>query len=235
MVQKDIGWSDDVGSLNFDSQVIPDNDYYQNLSYSVQSSKTFDQLRSPVSSLLHTSGLKNFADLGIKSTSVVGVGSTSTLIRIQDYINDLRVDTINNFDFAYDLGNDDLSTSIEFQNKRLTEYTLSKSNEVLIIDDIKNQFSNIQGEPTLFLDFFKVDPGVSYREFSIVTSNLNSTDIQATKLILLSNGITSVLLQRNELEDEQDIGTFTIVKNELGETHIRFIPKPNAFDYDYNL
>ena len=25
------------------------------------------------------------------------------------------------------------------------------------------------------------------------------------------------------------------LKNELGETHIRFIPKPNAFDYDYNL
>ena len=68
MVKKDIGWSDDIGSLNLDTQVTPDNNYYQNMSYTVQSTRTFDQLRSPVSSLLHTSGLKNFANTGITST-----------------------------------------------------------------------------------------------------------------------------------------------------------------------
>ena len=30
---QDMGWSSDVGFLNSDHQVLPDNDYYQNLSY----------------------------------------------------------------------------------------------------------------------------------------------------------------------------------------------------------
>ena len=64
-VKKDIGWTDDIGKLNLDNQVLPDNDYYQNLSYTVKSSQEYSTLRSPVNGLLHTAGLKNFADTGI--------------------------------------------------------------------------------------------------------------------------------------------------------------------------
>jgi hypothetical protein len=38
---KDIGWSDDIGKLNEDYQVIENNDYYQNLSYSIKSPITY--------------------------------------------------------------------------------------------------------------------------------------------------------------------------------------------------
>ena len=38
-VKKDIGWTNDTGKLNLDNQVLPDNDYYQNLSYTVKSSQ----------------------------------------------------------------------------------------------------------------------------------------------------------------------------------------------------
>ena len=43
-LRKDTGWSDDIGKLNLDYQVLPDNDYYQNLSYTIKSSQTFDKL-----------------------------------------------------------------------------------------------------------------------------------------------------------------------------------------------
>ena len=33
---KDIGWSDEIGKLSEDFQVLEDNDYYQNLSYSIR-------------------------------------------------------------------------------------------------------------------------------------------------------------------------------------------------------
>ena len=36
--RQEYGWLDDIGKLNEDYQVIPDNDYYQNLSYTVKSS-----------------------------------------------------------------------------------------------------------------------------------------------------------------------------------------------------
>ena len=42
--RQDYGWSDNIGKLNEDFQVIPNNDYYQNLSYSVKSSITWDNL-----------------------------------------------------------------------------------------------------------------------------------------------------------------------------------------------
>ena len=96
--KKRIGWDDNVGRLSFDDQVIPDNDYYQNLSYTIKSPIEWRELRTPVNSLVHTAGLKNFADIGISSTATVGIGSSSASTIIRDLSKELRVDTIYNFD-----------------------------------------------------------------------------------------------------------------------------------------
>ena len=40
--RQEYGWLDNIGKLNEDIPVIPDNDYYQNLSYSVKSPITQD-------------------------------------------------------------------------------------------------------------------------------------------------------------------------------------------------
>ena len=45
---QDMGWSSDVGFLNSDHQVLPDNDYYQNLSYTVKSPISYEELVTPV-------------------------------------------------------------------------------------------------------------------------------------------------------------------------------------------
>lgn len=102
--RENLGWFNDTGKLNEISQVIEDNDYYQNLSYSVKSIKTWDEISSPVNSLLHTSGLKNFSDTEIISTVSVGATSVeeSTLVIISDLITENRVDSINYFDLNVD-------------------------------------------------------------------------------------------------------------------------------------
>ena len=74
-LDKNKGWSNNIGKLSEDYQVLPDNDYYQNLSYSIKSSIGFDDFVNPVNRLVHTSGLKNFADTGI--TTSIGVGKTT--------------------------------------------------------------------------------------------------------------------------------------------------------------
>ena len=43
-LRQDQGWNDDIGKLSQDYQVTPDNNYYQNLSYSVKSSITYEDL-----------------------------------------------------------------------------------------------------------------------------------------------------------------------------------------------
>ena len=143
---KVIGWSDDIGKLNEDYQVMPDNDYYQTLSYTIQSPIEYQTLISPVNSLLHTTGLKNFADLGI-STSV-GVGSTSSVDTssiIRDLTSNNRVDAIDNFDLARDvdiLSNPLRSNSVSFDTIKLSNYFECSTNRVLQIDNINTLFKS---------------------------------------------------------------------------------------------
>jgi hypothetical protein len=104
-----IGWSDDTGKIGETFQVIPDNDYYQNLSYTIKSTKTWEEIVSPVNSLLHTSGLKNFSDTEfIKTAKVSPLAGISTardsdITITSDFITESRIDTINDFDLVIDI------------------------------------------------------------------------------------------------------------------------------------
>ena len=247
--KKDIGWTNDTGKLNLDNQVLPDNDYFQNLSYTVKSSQEYSTLRSPVNGLLHTAGLKNFADTGITSTTVVsGIGSTDQSLSIIDLTGDERVDTLYNWTTAYDLeynstvGNLALtgkaSKFVEVENKRLSSYLLGRSNQVLIVDDINRQFSNLDGEPSEFLNLFEIEASQlnTFESLFVRVTNLDQTDIQTADLVLLNNfGTESVLLEKQKLNDETSIGTFDVQETSLGDSYLRFIPLPDAYNTDYDL
>ena len=83
-------------------------------------------------------------------------------------IGDERVDTLYNYatavDLEYNTTNRDsiisltgkASKFVQIDNKRLSSYLLAKSNQVLIIDDINRQFSNLDGDPSEFLNLFKI-------------------------------------------------------------------------------
>ena len=104
--QEILGWVDNTGKLNESTQVIEDNDYYQNLAYSIKSTKEWNSIESVVNDVLHTSGLKNFSDTQILSTASLKKNTSfaidSQISIINDNINDIRVDTINNFDLVVD-------------------------------------------------------------------------------------------------------------------------------------
>lgn len=148
---KDIGWSDNVGKLNEDIQVISDNDYYQNLSYTVKSNQEWEKIVSPVNNLVHPSGLKNFADTQI--TKIVGVTSGPTLIDSDDLLTILyniveenRVDSIYNYDLVLDADViDNISKFLRFRKRKFSDYIECKTNRVLAIDDISSQFSSVDG------------------------------------------------------------------------------------------
>ena len=103
--RQEYGWLDDTGKLSEDYQVMPDNDYYQNLSYSVKSPIEWDKFVSPVNRLVHPAGLKNFADTSIQNSVKLEVGTASTSLStiILDVVNEKnRVDAINNYDSVKD-------------------------------------------------------------------------------------------------------------------------------------
>jgi len=206
------GWVDNVGKLNEDYQVIPDNDYYQNLSYSIQSPIDYQTLVSSVNKLLHTTGLKNFADVGI--SSAVGVGSTATVDSssiIRDLTSENRVDAIDNFDLVRDsdvLLNPKRSKFITFQNKKLSNYFECNTNNALQIDDISTLFSDSTNN-------IKLDGSLS------ITGSFNRFLIQ-TKVPLDSTGIakTTNTLQVSEVITSVDFinkNIYTVEKSSIND------------------
>jgi len=244
-VRKDLGWVDNIGKLDEDDQVIADNDYYQNLSYTVKSPITYQNLRTPVNNLLHTSGLKNFADTGITSTtnSTILNSSNATTI-ICDIVEENRVDTIYDFDLVKDVdivGNS--SKFLNLKNKKLVDYTECKTNVVLKVDDISRQFSNLDGEPSEFLNILNLNSSSSYNSLLFSVSNPSNSQIQLTELVILNNGIDNFLMQKGSIVNVgtgltqisgEEIGSFSIFTNEYDETYLQFIPT-DPYNTDYNL
>jgi len=247
-IEKNIGWSNDIGKLDQDNQVVADNDYYQNLSYTIKSPITYQELRTPVNSLVHTSGLKNFADTGITSTANFDVVTSNNNISIlYDIIEENRVDTIYDFDLVKDI--DLVGTSSKFlklKNKKLTDYIECRSNVVLKIDDINRQFSDAEGNPSEFINLLELNTGVSYDNILVRVSSLDNTEIQLTELVLLNNGSNSFLAEKSTLVNTgvglthisgEPIGEFLLIEDDVDDSnYLRFVPKdPFNIDYDIKL
>ena len=233
---KDIGWDTETGKLSEDFQVTPDNNYYQNLSYSVKSSITYRDQQSPVESLVHTSGLKNFADTGISSNTNAGLTTTNDGITIiYDVIDEKRVDTINNFDNVIDIDVvDSKSKFLKLKTKKLTNYTELKNINVLTIDDLQNQFSNSESESTEFLLVDELDSR-TYFNYLLRVSSEDDTEFQLTDITILKNKLESVIIENESISGQEfNYGIFDLFTDGNGKTFLRFVPN-DALNTNYDL
>jgi hypothetical protein len=195
------GWKFETGKLSENFQVTSDNDYYQNLSYSVKSSKTWEEIATPVNNLLHISGMKNFADTQILQNVQSGIGTTeSTLSLLNIFASENRVDTTNNFDLVIDVDTlDSKSKFIKFKNISLTDYILCKTNRVLKIDDISSQFSSENDDPTGIFNILQINSGNNYNRFLVQTRNIFTNEIQFDEIITINNDENIFTLQKGSL------------------------------------
>ena len=140
-------WQDDIGKLNFDLQRLHDNDYYQRFSYAIRGEVALETWKEAVDSLDHTAGFKNFSDYEIITYPAAPLGSGETDTDI-----DLKVELNSNASvhcrLYYDTASEDtdssrLSKIIIFDNKVITDYNESRTNKVLMIDDISPQFTGV--------------------------------------------------------------------------------------------
>ena len=190
-----------VGILNDSQQRLSDNFYYQKFAYSVKGEIPYDTWRESVKSIIHPSGFKEFSDLLIysePSQNEVGTGK-STNMKVNLSANDsstlVNIDSEssmysrNNFANVYE---DELLSdgSIELvyisNGIPLRSYILNKTNKVLLIDDITEQFtgssdSNLIGR---FLDAsnlidlnkeFIKEEVVAFVEYNYPTIGLSTT------------------------------------------------------------
>ena len=248
--RKNEGWETDTGKLNFDNQVISDNDYYQKLSYSVKSPVTWKKQNSFVNKLVHTSGLKNFADTEIQNkVNRSGITTQSSVLTpIVDLSSENRVDVIQHLDIVRD---EDVLNSkskfVEFGTKKLSNYIECKTNRVLVIDNIREKFSNAEVDADTYLNIRELQTGVTnFDNFIVKVSSNGYSDVhtQITEFITLSNGTDNMLFERSSLVgsgsstltfSDDKLVDFQIQKDEdTQKTYLRFVPV-NAFDIDYDL
>ena len=230
------GWNDDIGKLSQDYQLIPDNDYYQNLSYSVKSSVTYETLVSSVNRLLHTSGLKNFADVGITSTTSVGITTSSFAdILALDFIEQKRVDTINNFDFALDIDTvDGKSKFLKLKNTKLSPYIECKTNRVLEIDDISTLFKSTATTLTQFLD---LSINARYATFLVQIRDPNTGNTQISDIILFKDDLNIFTAERAKIHTSPlELGSLLGQMDSSDNVSLKFTPDdPENNDYDLKI
>jgi len=246
---KDIGWNDTVGKLSDDTQVIANNDYYQNLSYSIKSPLEWKKIQTPVNNLLHTSGLKNFSDTGITSTAGVSIGSSNVTSIVYDIIEEHRVDTDYYIDMVYDEEPAGATSRlIKFENIRLSDYIDCRSNEVFTIDNINESFSNLNSGVTQHIDIFEFGAADIYNNYIVRINSIDqvTNDYQLNELVILSTGSNNALLEKSSFTNsgagytsypENIIGKWELFEDtNINKNFVRFIPNnPNDYDYDIKI
>ena len=234
------GWSNDIGKLDEDYQVTGDNDYYQRMSYSIQSEKSFDDIISFVNDNVHPTGYRNFADTQINPKGNVGASFTTAqeepFLVLDIFDGAKRVDTINDFDFALDLdATANTSKSIELQNVQVTDYILNKTNRVISIDDISGEFLNEDSDELLkFKDVSTFGDGRKTNKFLVQLVDItNDAEMGLKELVLVNNNENTYVFEKvgvGETIGELD-GFFDEDTNQYS---LRFTPN-EIYNTDYEV
>jgi len=249
-INQNFGWDDEIGFLNTDYQVIPDNDYYQKLSYSISSPLEFTEFSGPVNRLTHIAGTKNFANTLIESVGVIpDYKDTTTQNIILDYISETNTTTLRNFDFAVDTDvAEGTTSSIKFGSKKLSSYIECITNRVLTIDDISTEFvdsENLQGS---FKDILVFPPiaGTS-KLYILVTDVLDPTHYEIHEVIVTNDGNeNSFILEKSRIkssgvlplipEEEETIGEITSIYDSISiDLKVRFTPSNPTKTYNIKV
>ena len=240
-VRKDNGWLTETGKLSELSQVSSDNDYYQNMSYSIKSTIQYDEIVNSVNRLLHPTGMKNFSDTQINSrANRVSIASSTNDIIVLDVINEKRVDTINNFDLTLDV--DTLASRskfIKFKNKKLTDYVKCTTNRVLLVDDISSSFQNNNSSLNnyTYLDFIEG----SFSKYVYQITDINSSAKQVGEIVALYTNDNVYSLTKSLITSglststtQTVIGEVVADKDSFDIPSLRFIPV-DPYDDDYDI
>ena len=235
--RKEFGWKDGTGKLNDDLQVLPDNDYYQNLSYTIKSPVTWDTMKDSVNKLVHPSGMKNFADTEIISKAVIAIGVTQSISPVMDFVSTGRIDTISNFDLALDYNpTSNSSRYIIFKNKKLTDYITCNTNRVLQIDDISNDFSSSEFNKRKFADAPSYPITDFYAKYLVQVSDIDKISSQLSEVVVLNDFTSTYTLNKGDVYTGERLGVFGGELGDVGDPLLRFTPDdPNNFSYNLKI
>ncbi len=238
------GWQSNSGVMNDDQQRIPNNEYYQNFSYSLKSSIPYSTWSDPVGALDHTAGFEKFADLNIVSSSNEFRESVSPIeggVELTiDLISSASVNCYYDFDTAtetvIEIGETIISKEVNLDNVRLTDYFESVGNRVLEIDDISPQFDS-NSRPTPFTAVSEYPLGYRFNKiFTFVKDTVFTDEVQASMVSLLQVNNIGYMHEYGTIDSKVELGTFDYLVPTVNpdlEFQLTFFPVKSEYNnYD---
>ena len=234
------GWQTTSGFLNDNLQKLPNNEYYQNFSYSLNSTIPYATWNDPVSALDHTAGFAKFADLDIISKEDVSRAIIQTedanVERIIDIVGEASLQCEYDWDLASEdtitVGNQVVSTEILFDNKLVKDYVECIGNRVIPIDDISDQFNSTQ-RTTPFAIVESFSDNEPYTKFLTFVRDANFTNERQFSIVAVVQDGTNTFIQEyatTQINDE--LGSFDAVDTTTG-WDLYYYPQQFAFNnYD---
>ena len=246
-ISQNNGWKEIAGFLNNDLQRTPDNDYYQNFSYSLKSTVPLQTWNDPVSSMNHVSGYKKFANYqlesyerGLRVSSSPTQGSSYVNL-IKDIVETVDVNCVNDFDLVREnsitIGEGNLiSTQIIFESKLISSFDQAVGNRVLSIDDISDSFSHRpRSEEFVNIDEFDLDKTRFLRFITLIRDQRFTSERQVSIFDVVHDGTYGYSNEYAVLSTVDNIGSFDFSIDQ-GKGFIQFHPVPEKVAYnDYNI
>ena len=235
------GFSQETGFLNSNIQRLPDNNYYQNFSYSLKSKVDLEKWDDAVNTLNHTSGFLKFSDLILESQDETFKGVVTdynaTVDVTVDLQNEIHVDCYAAFDLvtenALTIGSRKVSDKIYLNSRVLTDYYESFGNRVLTIDDIGSQF-NSEPRATICMTVDRFPIAERYKKyFTYVNDKRYTAERQFMIVSLLQDQSSGWMNQYARVESVLDLGSFDFSRAG-SEGQLTFCPTKYKVN-DYNV
>ena len=231
------GWHSNSGFLNNNLQRIPNNEYYQNLSYSLKSKVPYETWNDSVSALNHTSGFAKFADYVVESIEdqpqAIAQPKDSATEIIVDIIGQAKLNCFYDFDFVgertIDVDGNVISTEIVFENRILSDYFESVGNRALSIDDISGEF-NSTTRATNFSTVASYALNNTYNKiFTFVQDQVLSDRRQANVVTVLQRNNEAFMQEYGSVETVSPLGTFDY---SVSGSVWNLLFYPNSYEYN---
>ena len=250
------GWKTNSGFLNDSLQRIPNNEYYQNLSYSLKSHVALDKWDDAVSSLGHVAGLAKFADLRVESVEqspggIIVSPAQSDVEVVIDVISESSIHCWQDFDNVSEnslyIDSKFISDQIIFDNKILIDYNESISNRALSIDDFSDTFNSVTRSEK-YSDVVDYPKNYTYNKILVYCRDQVLTNKRQVQFVsVLHNNstnanTTSYISEYANLDSENDLGSFDFLMSGQDQSDpnqdqwsLRFYPVKFAYNsYDIN-
>jgi hypothetical protein len=224
------GFQTNSGFLNDNLQVLPNNEYYQNFSYSLKSRVPFGKWEDSVSSLNHIAGFRKFGDLVIDNDAV-GIVSVADIEveTVVDLISNESLYCFPDFDNVSERTIDIsdslvVSNEIIFDNTILIDFFESRGNRVLRIDDFSDQF-NSDARSTRFsvVDIF--DNRYKWNKiFTLVQDNELRNKKQFSIVTVLQDESIGYTNEYGTIDTGSELGSFSYIGVGSSEWGLTFFP-----------